>query len=87
MPTTFARVLGFDTWNISATAMASAKGGFNGPYNVAIIVDTTNSMTQSDGGNCNKERITCALEGVQTLLSTLSPCAGGLTSCGTKPAR
>ncbi|MGA7871114.1 MAG: hypothetical protein WCA22_09460 [Candidatus Binatus sp.] len=86
VPTTFARVLGFDTWNLSATAMASAKGGFNGPYNVAIIVDTTNSMTQSDSGNCGKERIQCALQGVQVLLSTLSPCPGGLTSCGATTA-
>ncbi len=83
VPTVFARVLGYDTWNLSVTAMASAKGGFNGPYNVAIIVDTTNSMTQSDGGkNCSGSKISCALQGVQTLLSSLSPCPGGLTSCG-----
>jgi len=82
VPTTFAKVLGFNNWSISATALASAKGGFNGPYNVAIIIDSTNSMTQEDSGNCNKERIQCALEGVQVLLSTLSPCPGGLGSCG-----
>ncbi|MGB8685219.1 MAG: TadG family pilus assembly protein [Candidatus Binatus sp.] len=81
VPTTFANVLGFPSWSISATALASAKGGSNGPYNVAIIIDTTNSMTQPDKGNCNADRITCALEGVQTLLSTLSPCAAGLTTC------
>ena len=81
IPTTFANVLGFPTWTISASALASAKGGFNGPYNVAIIIDSTESMTQTDDGNCGKERIQCALEGVQTLLSTLSPCAAGLTSC------
>jgi hypothetical protein len=80
--TTFARVLGFNSFSLSATAMASAKGGFNGPYNVAIVVDTTASMNQSDSGNCNSSKIACALQGVQTLLSTLSPCAGGLSSCG-----
>jgi hypothetical protein len=81
--TTFAAVLGFPTWHLSYTALASAKGGFNGPYNVAIIVDTTASMNTADGGtNCSGSRISCALEGVQTLLGTLSPCPGGLTSCG-----
>src|SRR5208337_1703339 len=50
--------------------------------NVAIIADTTASMTQIDSGNCGKERIQCALEGVQVLLSTLSPCPAGLSSCG-----
>jgi len=82
VPTTFARALGWNNWTISSTAMASAKGGFNGPYNVAIILDTTSSMNTEDAGNCNGSRITCALQGVQTLLSTLSPCPGGLASCG-----
>jgi hypothetical protein len=82
VPTTFAKVLGFNTWNLSATAMASAKGGFNGPYNVAIVVDTTASMNSGDSGNCSSSKIACALQGVQTLLTTLSPCPGGLTSCG-----
>ncbi len=86
VPTTFARVLGFNTWSLSATAMASAKGGFNGPYNVAIVVDTTASMNSSDSGNCSSTKISCALQGVQTLLKTLSPCAGGLTSCGSASA-
>jgi hypothetical protein len=81
--TTFAAVLGYPTWHLSYTALASAKGGFNGPYNVAIIVDTTASMNTTDGGtNCSGSRISCALEGVQTLLGSLSPCPGGLTSCG-----
>ena len=84
VPTTFARVLGFDSWTISATATASARGGFNGPYNVEIILDTTSSMNDTDtDSQCNASRISCALQGVQILLSTLSPCAAGLTSCGT----
>ncbi len=84
VPTTFARVLGFDTWTISATATASARGGFNGPYNVEIIVDATSSMNDTDSDSqCNSSRISCALQGVQILLSTLSPCAAGLSSCGT----
>ena len=83
VPTTFAKVLGFPAWTISSTATASARGGFNGPYNVEIIVDTTSSMNDTDtDSQCNASRISCALQGVQILLSTLSPCAAGLKSCG-----
>ncbi len=87
VPTTFANVLGFPSWSISATALASAKGGFNGPYNVAIVVDTTSSMNNPDtGGNCSGSEITCALQGIRVLLNSLSPCPGGLTSCGATEA-
>jgi Flp pilus assembly protein TadG len=80
----FARVLGFTTWTISAIATASAKGGYNGPYNVEIILDTTSSMNDTDSDSqCASTRISCALTGIRTLLSTLSPCAAGLSSCGT----
>ncbi len=80
----FAKVLGFSTWTISATATASAKGGYNGPYNVEIILDTTQSMNDMDSDSqCASTRISCALAGIRVLLSTLSPCAAGLTSCGT----
>ncbi len=81
---TFASVLGFKSWTISTTATASGRGGFNSPYNVAIILDTTHSMNDEDSDSqCNSTRISCALAGIQTLLGTLSPCAGGLASCGT----
>ncbi|MGB3552500.1 MAG: TadG family pilus assembly protein [Candidatus Binatus sp.] len=83
VPTTFARLLGVNSWNISATATAAAKGGYNGPYNIAVILDTTASMSDEDtDSNCNSTRISCALAGIQVLLSSLSPCTGG-ASCGT----
>ncbi len=83
VPALFARVLGFNSWTISATAMASARGGYNGPYNVAIILDTTSSMNNTDSDSqCSSSRLSCALAGIRTLLSTLSPCAAGLASCG-----
>jgi len=50
---------------------------------VEVILDTTASMNDTDtDSQCNASRISCALQGVQILLSTLSPCAAGLTSCG-----
>ena len=85
VPTTFAKVLGFNTWNLSATALASAKGGYNSPYNVAIIQDTTSSMNTADtDDNCpsGSTRLSCALSGIQVLLATLSPCPAGVASCG-----
>jgi Flp pilus assembly protein TadG len=63
---------------IATTSRASERQTSGGPYNVAIIVDTTNSMSQSDGdaSNCGKaSRISCALQGVQTLLMDLAPCS------------
>ena len=82
--TTFARVFGVNSWTVSVTATASGRGGFNSPYNVAIILDTTASMNDTDSDSqCSSSRISCALAGIQTLLGTLSPCAGGLASCGT----
>jgi Putative Flp pilus-assembly TadE/G-like len=85
VPTTFARVFGFKSWTITATATASAQGGPGGPYNVEIILDTTASMNDDDlDSNCDNTRLHCALAGIQVLLNTLSPCpptAAG-TTCG-----
>jgi len=85
VPTTFAKLLGVNSWNISSSATASAKGGYNGPYNLAIIVDSTESMGDTDSDSqCGGTRISCALAGVQVLLNSLSPCYPGSTSgCGT----
>ena len=41
---------GFPTLNVTATATAAMAGGFNTPWNIAIIMDTTNSMSERDGG-------------------------------------
>jgi Flp pilus assembly protein TadG len=84
VPLTFARVLGLDSMTISTASTAAMKGGPNGPFNVAIIVDTTGSMGSSDpGSTCKLSRIQCALSGIQVFLQDLSPCATNLTSCGT----
>ncbi len=84
VPTTFARLFGVNSWTISATATASARGGFNSTYNVEIVLDTTHSMNDTDSDSqCDSSRINCALAGIRILLSTLSPCPGGLASCGT----
>ena len=59
----------------TAVSTAAARGATNSQYNVAIVIDTTASMnTQDSDANCGNTRIYCALQGVQTLLESLSPC-------------
>jgi Flp pilus assembly protein TadG len=84
VPTFFARLFGLSTWNISATSLASSRGGTAQPIDVEIILDTTASMNDSDP-NCNiagATREQCAVAGVQTLLAELAPCSATLSSCG-----
>jgi len=87
IPTLFIRALGVFGINsaksltLSATSTAAMRGATNTEYNVAILVDTTASMGSNDSdANCGKTRIYCALQGVQTLLQNLTPCAAGSTS-------
>ncbi len=84
-PTFFARLFGVNSWNISATALASARGGTAQPVDVEIILDTTASMNTVDL-NClsinGATREQCALAGVETLLAELAPCSATLSSCG-----
>ena len=66
-----------------ATASARGSGATVAPYNVAIILDGTGSMGNSDSDSlCNSTRMSCALQGVRVLLQALSPCNIALSSCG-----
>ncbi len=80
VPLWFGKMFGFSTFKITATSTAAMRGGSNTPWNIAIILDTTASMASTDStGQCSGTRITCALKGVQALLSNLDPCALGVT--------
>jgi len=80
VPLWFGGLIGVRTMNIAAVSTASIKGGTNTPWNIAIILDTTQSMSKSDGGTqCPGSRESCALQGVRYLLSDLYPCAIGQT--------
>jgi len=84
VPLTFARLFGTTSATITATATAAMRGSSRSPYNVAIVLDTTASMGSLDSdSNCNTSRISCALSGVQTLMSNLSPCGASQSTCGT----
>ncbi len=82
VPLYFASLLGARPVTITAVATASSRGAVAGPYNVAIILDTTASMAQNDGtSECSGTKLSCALQGVQTLLGELSPCAASYSTC------
>jgi Flp pilus assembly protein TadG len=82
VPLYFARVLGINSWQISATSTAGGRGGTPTELDVMIILDTTQSMNNSDSSCSGATRIACAEAGVQTLLNGLWPCSQSLTSCG-----
>ncbi len=90
IPTMFIRALGIfgikaaKSLTLSATSTAQMRGAQRGPYNVAIVMDATGSMSYPDGGsNCTGSKAQCAEQGAQILLSEFSPCLPGLTNCGT----
>lgn len=75
VPTYFAKVLGISSVTLGATATAGAKGGKSQPVDVAVVLDTTQSMNDADT-NCsikNAKKLDCALAGVRALLSGFWP--------------
>jgi hypothetical protein len=82
VPLTFARVVGVNSFTVTATATAAMRGAAPTPYNVVIVVDSTQSMNDTDSGsNCTGSREACAVAGVRTLLGELSPCGASQASC------
>ncbi|MFZ0745217.1 MAG: pilus assembly protein TadG-related protein [Terracidiphilus sp.] len=92
IPTMFIRILSLwgvnsaSSLNLTAHATAAVKGAAPAQYNVAMVLDTTNSMGNNDTDkNCGNTRIYCALQGIQTMLGLLSPCGPGATSTSCTP--
>jgi Flp pilus assembly protein TadG len=76
-------VRGVGTINLAARSTAIMRGAQRGPFDVALLLDTTASMQSGDGGsNCTGTKIQCAEQGAQILLSEFSPCLPG-GACGT----
>jgi Flp pilus assembly protein TadG len=87
VPTYFMRLFGFTTVNVGATAIASMQG-LAQPWNVAIILDATGSMGSQDP-YCPQSGSTaeqCAMTGIQTMLLSVHPCAGGQAGCTSSSA-
>lgn len=80
VPTFFMRLFGISSLTVSATATASMQG-IAQPWNVAIIVDATQSMSNSDSNCGGMSRFQCALNGIQALLEATDPCPSGVSNC------
>jgi hypothetical protein len=80
IPTFFSEVFGIRQMTLTATSTAAVSGARATPTNIAIIIDTTASMKTVDS-NCGNTRIACALNGVQVLMSSLSPCSPAAGTC------
>ena len=86
LPTMFGGFVGIRHFTLSAASSALMAGAAAQKYNIAIVLDTTQSMTNPDPGGCtgygksSPTKIQCALLGVQTLLDGLQPCTSTSTS-------
>jgi hypothetical protein len=82
-------IFGPKTLTVGATAMASMQGTSQ-PWNVAIIIDATDSMVTNNDSNCGTTTVTrfqCALNGVSSLLQYVTPCGNATgSSCTTSTA-
>ncbi|HEY6445285.1 MAG TPA: pilus assembly protein TadG-related protein [Acidobacteriaceae bacterium] len=83
IPTYFAALLGWTSFTPSVISTATVQGSTPLPYNVAILVDSTLSMSADDGSSycTGLSQEQCALEGVQALLGS-----GGSGSYGLAPS-
>lgn len=81
VPTYFMKLFGVSQLSVSASATASMQGQAQ-PWNVAIIIDASGSMSTVDS-NCgsNVTEFKCAMNGVVAMLGSTNPCKSGATSC------
>jgi hypothetical protein len=89
VPTLLVRVLPFlngsplQSIKLIATSTATMASGSNDQVNVAMVLDSTKSMTSSENEPaCTSSRINCALDGVQYLMKQLAPCTASTSKTG-----
>jgi hypothetical protein len=74
----FGGLLGVPTMHLTAISYAAMRGGSDTPYNIAVIIDTTASMTASapsgDGCGTGATQVGCAVSGLKTMLQIMDPC-------------
>ena len=82
VPTYFMKLVtfGHSTINVSAEATASMQGQSQ-PWNVAIIVDASGSMSTTDTNCGSVTEFQCALNGIAAMLGSTNPCKAGANSC------
>jgi Flp pilus assembly protein TadG len=75
VPLMFGAIFGYPTKTITATATASAQGGSGKMMDVMLVLDTTQSMTNSDP-SCSVSSATklkCAEAGIRQVLTAANP--------------
>jgi Putative Flp pilus-assembly TadE/G-like len=89
---TLAGIFGFGQFNLSASGSAIAPDQALTPIDVAVVLDTTGSMSQPAEGSStvcpgvsNPDKLDCVKVGVKALLQTLYPCNPGGSCAGQKP--
>jgi hypothetical protein len=82
VPLIFAKILGFDSVPVTASAVALTAGQAQPPLNVMFITDATASMGDADA-DCGSTKIQCAIQGFETMMGELWPCTSNLSTCGT----
>ena len=80
IPTYFMKVFNVGTLTVAAEATASMQGQSQ-PWNVAIILDASGSMSTTDSNCGSVTEFQCALNGIQAMLGSTNPCKAGATSC------
>src|SRR6202789_88130 len=72
----FGGLVGMKSMNLVATSTAAMKGASNTPYNLAVIMDTTESMSTTIKGDkdCTTSQIQCAVAGLKAMLGQMDPC-------------
>lgn len=83
--TFFMKMFGVPTLTIRASATASMQGKAQ-PWNVAIILDATGSMSTIDANCGGVTEFKCATNGIQALLASTDPCPPGTTTCSNPDA-
>ena len=80
VPTYFMKLFNVPQLHVAASATASMQG-LAQPWNVAIIIDASGSMSTKDT-NCNSvTEFQCAMNGIVGMLGSTNPCKSGATSC------
>jgi len=83
----FGGLVGMKSMNLAATSTASMTGGSDIPFNLAVIMDTTNSMSQTikNDKDCATSQISCAVAGLESMLEGLAPCQQNTTCTAGTP--
>jgi Flp pilus assembly protein TadG len=83
VPTYFMKLFGVSTLTVNAMATAAPRG--TNPWNIAIILDTTGSMGQTDSNCSGNTAEQCAMNGIELLLSKIKPCIAGASCAPSSP--